>query len=373
MSNHSHGLWGYSGRTHRGHELTIQATGIGGPSAAIVLGELAALGTRRAIRLGPCTAIDPGLSAGDGIVVETRSEPTGSAPCSIATRVRPRRCSGPCSRRPPGGCRRRDRERRPRGRTRACGSRRCARRGRRGGRSGDGSRARRRRTARAHVGRLCSWSRPTPVASRTPSGPTAPCSSLARSPRGRSSPRVRRHWSGAAGSAGVASDSRFGLPVCLGRGQAASELSQSVGDVVEANLDRLKSPGQRSQPLLETLDVRGRGRRSRFPIAERCADGAFAGAQRRPLARSRTASSRAAPGELAHRASPRARSPLLSSGASIFEQPRSLRSGITHPALHLLRRPLVRSRQWAGARAPIARGRPSFSGTVARSSSIANG
>jgi uridine phosphorylase len=71
MSNHSHGLWGYSGRTHRGHELTIQATGIGGPSAAIVLGELAALGTRRAIRLGPCAAIDPGLSAGDGIVVET--------------------------------------------------------------------------------------------------------------------------------------------------------------------------------------------------------------------------------------------------------------------------------------------------------------
>ena len=38
MFNHNRGLWGYTG-AHRGdgEPLTIQATGIGGPSAAIVL------------------------------------------------------------------------------------------------------------------------------------------------------------------------------------------------------------------------------------------------------------------------------------------------------------------------------------------------
>ena len=41
MSNHHRGLWGYFGETADGHELTIQATGIGGPGAAIVVSELA--------------------------------------------------------------------------------------------------------------------------------------------------------------------------------------------------------------------------------------------------------------------------------------------------------------------------------------------
>ena len=46
MSNHARGLWGYSGRTAAGEELTIQATGMGGPSAALVLADLAELGVR---------------------------------------------------------------------------------------------------------------------------------------------------------------------------------------------------------------------------------------------------------------------------------------------------------------------------------------
>jgi uridine phosphorylase len=52
MANHSHGLWGYSGSTPSGARLTIQATGIGGPSAAAVLLELAGHGVLRAIRVG---------------------------------------------------------------------------------------------------------------------------------------------------------------------------------------------------------------------------------------------------------------------------------------------------------------------------------
>jgi uridine phosphorylase len=64
MSNHARGLWGYSGRTPGGTELTIQATGMGGPSAALVLTDLAGLGVRRAIRVGTCTALDPDLPPG---------------------------------------------------------------------------------------------------------------------------------------------------------------------------------------------------------------------------------------------------------------------------------------------------------------------
>ncbi|MGH2986669.1 MAG: hypothetical protein ACRDLO_08285 [Solirubrobacterales bacterium] len=68
MSNHAHGLWGYWGRTAGGRELTIQATGIGGPSAAVVLAELAGYGARRAIRLGGCSALEPGLAVGCPLV-----------------------------------------------------------------------------------------------------------------------------------------------------------------------------------------------------------------------------------------------------------------------------------------------------------------
>ncbi len=70
MSNHNRGLWGYSGRTASGAELTIQSTGMGGPSAAIVFTELAELGVKRAIRVGTCGALDPELELGDLLRVE---------------------------------------------------------------------------------------------------------------------------------------------------------------------------------------------------------------------------------------------------------------------------------------------------------------
>jgi purine-nucleoside phosphorylase len=57
MSNHARGLWGYSGRIPHGGELTIQATGMGGPSAALVLADLAKLGVKRAVRVGTCAAV----------------------------------------------------------------------------------------------------------------------------------------------------------------------------------------------------------------------------------------------------------------------------------------------------------------------------
>ncbi len=69
MSNHARGLWGYSGQTPEGRNLTLQSTGMGGPSAALVLGDLAELGVERGVRVGTCAAIDPELRPGDLIAV----------------------------------------------------------------------------------------------------------------------------------------------------------------------------------------------------------------------------------------------------------------------------------------------------------------
>jgi DeoD family purine-nucleoside phosphorylase len=68
MFNHHRGLWGYTGTAADGAPLTIQSTGMGGPSAAIVLEELARLGLRRAVRVGTCGALDAGLALGDLVV-----------------------------------------------------------------------------------------------------------------------------------------------------------------------------------------------------------------------------------------------------------------------------------------------------------------
>jgi DeoD family purine-nucleoside phosphorylase len=68
MFNHHRGLWGYTGEAADGELLTIQATGIGGPSAAIVLTELIALGARRAVRVGTCGALAPSLDLGELVI-----------------------------------------------------------------------------------------------------------------------------------------------------------------------------------------------------------------------------------------------------------------------------------------------------------------
>jgi uridine phosphorylase len=68
MFNHHRGLWGYTGAAPDGRPLTIQSTGMGGPSAAIVLSELIALGARRAIRVGTCGALAPALELGELVI-----------------------------------------------------------------------------------------------------------------------------------------------------------------------------------------------------------------------------------------------------------------------------------------------------------------
>jgi uridine phosphorylase len=68
MLNHNRGLWGYSGVAEDGAPLTIQSTGMGGPSAAIVLEELIELGARRIVRVGTCGSLADGLELGTLLV-----------------------------------------------------------------------------------------------------------------------------------------------------------------------------------------------------------------------------------------------------------------------------------------------------------------
>lgn len=70
MSHQARGLWGYRGTTADGLDLTVQATGSGGPSAVPVIGDLAQQGMKRMIRLGTCLATDRDLDAGSLILVE---------------------------------------------------------------------------------------------------------------------------------------------------------------------------------------------------------------------------------------------------------------------------------------------------------------
>lgn len=57
MLNHHRGLWGYSGPAADGAPLTIQSTGLGGPSAAAVVTELVGLGARRLVRVGTAAGL----------------------------------------------------------------------------------------------------------------------------------------------------------------------------------------------------------------------------------------------------------------------------------------------------------------------------
>lgn len=79
MFNHNRGLWGYTGIAADGEPLTIQSTGIGGPSAAIVLEELCELGLERAIRVGTCGALADDLALGDLVIADAALAADGAS------------------------------------------------------------------------------------------------------------------------------------------------------------------------------------------------------------------------------------------------------------------------------------------------------
>lgn len=65
--NEERGMLGFTG-TFEGHDISVQSTGMGGPSAGIVFEELAMLGVKRIVRVGTCGGLQPQLQMGDTIV-----------------------------------------------------------------------------------------------------------------------------------------------------------------------------------------------------------------------------------------------------------------------------------------------------------------
>jgi len=72
MFNHHRGLWGYTGTAEDGEPLTIQATGMGGPTTAIVVHELIDLGARALVRVGTCGGLARELELG-GLLIATEA------------------------------------------------------------------------------------------------------------------------------------------------------------------------------------------------------------------------------------------------------------------------------------------------------------
>jgi uridine phosphorylase len=85
MFNHHRGLWGYTGNAPDGRLVTIQSTGMGGPSAAIVIAELADLGAATLVRVGTCGGLVPELSLGDLLLATAARQFDGTSTALIRT------------------------------------------------------------------------------------------------------------------------------------------------------------------------------------------------------------------------------------------------------------------------------------------------
>ena len=79
MMNARRGLWGYTGTAPDGGLVTVQSTGMGGPSAAIVAEELIGLGARVLLRIGTCGALTDDLSLGELVAVEAAIAADGTS------------------------------------------------------------------------------------------------------------------------------------------------------------------------------------------------------------------------------------------------------------------------------------------------------
>ncbi len=76
--NSERGMLGYTG-TFDGKPVSVQSTGMGCPSAAIVIEELIQLGVKRLLRVGTCGGLQPDLELGDLIVALSAVPADGTA------------------------------------------------------------------------------------------------------------------------------------------------------------------------------------------------------------------------------------------------------------------------------------------------------
>jgi 5'-methylthioadenosine phosphorylase/purine-nucleoside phosphorylase len=74
LVNEERGMLGFTG-TFEGRPISVQSTGMGCPSAAIVYEELIQLGATRLLRIGTCGALQPGMGMAD-LVVAVASTPS---------------------------------------------------------------------------------------------------------------------------------------------------------------------------------------------------------------------------------------------------------------------------------------------------------
>lgn len=68
--NEVRGMLGFTG-TFEGKPISVQATGMGAPSAGIVFDELAQLGAKRLVRVGTCGGLADDMSMGDTVIALT--------------------------------------------------------------------------------------------------------------------------------------------------------------------------------------------------------------------------------------------------------------------------------------------------------------
>jgi len=85
LVNEERGMFGYTG-AYKGEQVSVQATGMGCPSAAIVTEELVQLGAKNLLRVGTCGGYHPEMELGD-LVIATTATPQDSTVSSITRGV----------------------------------------------------------------------------------------------------------------------------------------------------------------------------------------------------------------------------------------------------------------------------------------------
>jgi 5'-methylthioadenosine phosphorylase/purine-nucleoside phosphorylase len=79
--NAERGMLGYTG-TFRGQHVSVQSSGMGCPSAGIVVEELTQLGVERILRVGTCGGLQPDLRIGD-LIVALAATPADTTPLHL--------------------------------------------------------------------------------------------------------------------------------------------------------------------------------------------------------------------------------------------------------------------------------------------------
>jgi 5'-methylthioadenosine phosphorylase/purine-nucleoside phosphorylase len=75
--NGERGMLGFSG-TYEGRPISVQSSGMGCPSAAIVVEELVQLGVKRVVRVGTCGGLQPDMALGDLVVAVAATAADGT-------------------------------------------------------------------------------------------------------------------------------------------------------------------------------------------------------------------------------------------------------------------------------------------------------